>query len=238
MTLRSLFPAFALALACDGGTADDAQGTVQDQFDKQRERMVAEQLAGRDIRDARVLDAMRKVPRHLFVPASMRGSAYQDSPLPIGNDQTISQPYIVAYMTQALELKPTHKVLEIGTGSGYQAAVLSELAAQVYTIEIVGELATRATEALAAAGYRNVHVRHGDGYAGWPEHAPFDAIMVTAAPDHVPEPLVQQLAAGGRMIIPVGDRYQELRLIQKTENGLVERSTIPVRFVPLTRIPR
>lgn len=239
MTLRLLFPAFAFALACDGGTAGDAQqGSAQEQFDKQRERMVAEQLAGRDIRDPRVLDAMRKVPRHLFVPAPMRGSAYQDSPLPIGNDQTISQPYIVAYMTQALELKPSHKVLEIGTGSGYQAAVLGELAAQVYTIEIVGELAQRATKALADAGYQNIHVRHGDGYAGWPEHAPFDAIMVTAAPDHVPEPLIQQLAAGARMIIPVGTAYQELRLIQKTETGLVERSTLPVRFVPLTRIPR
>lgn len=238
MTLRSLFPAFAFALACGGRSAGDTEGSGQAQLDKQRERMVAEQLAGRDIRDARVLDAMRKVPRHLFVPVSMRDSAYQDSPLPIGNDQTISQPYIVAYMTQALELKPSHKVLEIGTGSGYQAAVLGELAAQVYTIEIVGELAQRATKTLADAGYKNIHVRHGDGYAGWPEHAPFDAIMVTAAPDHVPDPLIQQLAPGGRMIIPVGTTYQELRLIQKTETGLVERSTIPVRFVPLTRIPR
>ena len=235
MTLRCLVPALAFAGAC----ADNRQPPPpQEEFARQRERMVAEQLAGRDIRDPRVLDAMRKVPRHQFVPAARRSSAYEDFPLPIGRDQTISQPYIVAYMTQALDLQPSHKVLEIGTGSGYQAAVLAELAAQVYTIEIVGELATRATETLASAGYRNVHVRHGDGYAGWPEHAPFDAIMVTAAPDHVPEPLIQQLAAGGRMIIPVGDRYQELRLIQKTVNGLVERSTIPVRFVPLTRIPR
>jgi protein-L-isoaspartate(D-aspartate) O-methyltransferase len=200
--------------------------------------MVAEQLAGRDIHDPRVLDAMRKLPRHEFVPAPMRGNAYGDFPLAIGNGQTISQPYVVAYMTQSLELKPSHKVLEIGTGSGYQAAILGELAAQVYTIEIVGELAQDATKALADAGYQNVHVRHGDGYAGWPEHAPFDAIMVTAAPDHVPEPLIEQLAAGGRMIIPVGTHYQELRLIQKTEKGLVERSTLPVRFVPLTRIPR
>src|SRR5688572_26087617 len=239
MTLRCLFPALAFAGACADGTADSRQPRlVQDEFAQQRERMVAEQLAGRDIRDPRVLEAMRKVPRHQFVPAAMRGRAYGDFPLPIGNEQTISQPYIVAYMTQALELKPSHKVLEIGTGSGYQAAVLGELAAQIYTIEIVGELAERATKALADAGYRNVHVRHGDGYAGWPEHAPFDAIMVTAAPDHVPEPLIRQLATGGRMIIPVGDTYQELRLIQKTETGLVERSTIPVRFVPLTRIPR
>ena len=239
MTLRCLFPSLALAGACAGGAADDSgQRPVRDQFAQQRERMVAEQLAGRDIHDRRVLEAMRKVPRHQFVPASRRGSAYEDFPLPIGRDQTISQPYIVAYMTQALELKPSHKVLEIGTGSGYQAAILGELAAQVYTIEIVGELATRATKALADAGYRNVHVRHGDGYAGWPEHAPFDAIMVTAAPDHVPEPLIQQLAAGGRMIIPVGATYQELRLIQKTDQGLVERGTNRTGIVPLTRIPR
>jgi protein-L-isoaspartate(D-aspartate) O-methyltransferase len=239
MTLRCLCSALAVAVACAGGAADDAgQRPDLDQFARERELMVAEQLAGRDIRDRRVLEAMRNVPRHQFVPASRRGSAYADFPLPIGRDQTISQPYIVAYMTQALELKPSDKVLEIGTGSGYQAAVLGELAAHVYTIEIVGELATRATKALADAGYQNVHVRHGDGYAGWPEHAPFDAIMVTAAPDHVPEPLIQQLAAGGRMIIPVGAKYQELRLIQKTENGVLERGTIPVRFVPFTRIPR
>ena len=239
MNLRRWFPALALSGACAGGAADDRQQQPnQDEFAKQRERMVAEQLAGRDIRDPRVLDAMRKVPRHEFVPASMRGNAYQDFPLAIGAGQTISQPYVVAYMTQSLELKPSHKVLEIGTGSGYQAAVLGELAAQVYTIEIVGELATRATKALADAGYQNVHVRHGDGYAGWPEQAPFDAIMVTAAPDHVPEPLIQQLAPGGRMIIPVGTQYQELRLIQKTDKGLIERSRMPVRFVPLTRIPR
>ena len=203
-----------------------------------RERMVAEQMAARDITDARVLDAMRKVPRELFVPAAQRPLASEDHPLPIGKEQTISQPYIVAYMTQALELRPTHKVLEIGTGSGYQAAVLGELAAHVYTIEIVSELAERATQTLGEAGYKNIHVRHGDGYAGWPEQAPFDAIMVTAAPDHVPQPLIDQLAPGGRMIIPVGDHFQELRLIQRTEKGIVERSTLSVRFVPLTRKKR
>jgi protein-L-isoaspartate(D-aspartate) O-methyltransferase len=181
---------------------------------------------------------MRKVPRHLFVPPDRQRLAYADHPLPIGNDQTISQPYIVAYMTQALEVQPSHKVLEIGTGSGYQAAVLGELAAQVYTIEIVAELAERSKRTLASAGYANVHVRHGDGYAGWPEQAPFDAIMVTAAPDHVPQPLIDQLAPGGRMIIPVGDYFQELRLIQRTEKGVVERSSLPVRFVPLTRNKR
>ena len=212
--------------------------SAQEDLARMRERMVTEQLAARDIKDARVLAAMRKVERHRFVPIDLQRSAYDDNPLPIGRDQTISQPYIVAFMTQALELKPSHKVLEIGTGSGYQAAVLGEMAAQVYTIEIVKELADRATQTLADAGYRNVHVRHGDGYAGWPEEAPFDAIMVTAAPDHVPEPLVQQLAAGGRMIIPVGTTYQELRLITKTPKGTVERSVLPVRFVPLTRKPR
>jgi protein-L-isoaspartate(D-aspartate) O-methyltransferase len=210
----------------------------QDERARQRERMVAEQMVARDIKDPRVLAAMRKVPRHLFVPAEQQRLAYEDHPLPIGNDQTISQPYIVAYMTQSLEVKPEHKVLEIGTGSGYQAAVLAELVSQVYTIEIVKELADRATKSLADAGYKNVHVKHGDGYAGWPQVAPFDAIVVTAAPDHVPQPLIDQLAPGGRMIIPVGDYFQELRLIQRTDKGVVERSTIAVRFVPLTRTPR
>jgi protein-L-isoaspartate(D-aspartate) O-methyltransferase len=222
-------------MAGDGGAGG---GGAQDDFAQRRARMVAEQMAARDITDARVLDAMRKVPRHLFVPPDQQRAAYEDYPLPIGKDQTISQPYIVAYMTQALEVKPTHKVLEIGTGSGYQAAVLGELAAQVYTIEIVADLAERATKTLASAGYKNVHVRHGDGYVGWPEHAPFDAIMVTAAPDHVPQPLIDQLAPGGRMIIPVGDYFQELRLIHRTETGIVERSTLSVRFVPLTRNKR
>ena len=177
--------------------------------------MVAEQIEARGIRTAGVLEAMRRVPRHRFVPPELEGEAYEDHPLRIGNGQTISQPYIVAYMTDALELEPSHKVLEIGTGSGYQAAVLAERVREVYTIEIVAELADRATRVLRDLGYANVHVRHGDGYAGWLEHAPFDAIMVTAAPDHVPEPLVQQLAPGGRMIIPVGKGNQELRLIRK-----------------------
>jgi protein-L-isoaspartate(D-aspartate) O-methyltransferase len=168
----------------------------------------------------------------------LRDRAYADWPLPIGDDQTISQPYIVAYMTEALELTRAHRVLEVGTGSGYQAAVLAECAGEVYTIEIVATLAERAAATLAARGYRNVHVRHGDGYAGWPERAPFDAIMVTAAPDHVPEPLVAQLAIGGRMIVPVGSGEQYLRLIHKTHNGVVERSLLPVRFVPLTRRKR
>lgn len=235
MNGRGVVLAIALGAACGLPSRDGAERAPQDRYAGQRERMVAEQLAGRDIRDPRVLAAMRRVPRHLFVPMPQRVSAYEDYPLPIGQGQTISQPYIVAYMTQALKIEPAHKVLEVGTGSGYQAAVLGELAAEVYTIEIVGSLAERAKAALADAGYANVHVRHGDGYEGWPEEAPFDAIMVTAAPDHVPPPLIRQLAVGGRMIIPVGTGHQELRLIEKTDEGVIERSTIPVRFVPLTR---
>ena len=235
MAARAVLVGIALAVSCGSRTEQDPG---QDALARQREQMVARQLAGRDITDARVLTAARKVPRHRFVPAAFLDEAYRDYPVPIGDGQTISQPYIVAYMTQALALKPSHTVLEIGTGSGYQAAILGELAAQVYTIEIVKALADRAQGTLAEMGYRNVHVRHGDGYLGWPEHAPFDAIMVTAAPDHVPKPLVDQLAAGGRMIIPVGSDYQELRLIQKTDKGIVERSTLAVRFVPLTRNPR
>ena len=166
--------------------------------------MVDEQIVARDIKSPRVLDAMRKVPRHEFVPEAWRGGAYDDTPLPIGYDQTISQPYIVAYMSEALELDPSHRVLEIGTGSGYQAAILGELAKEVFTIEIVEPLAARARETLARLGHKNVHVRAGNGYLGWPEEAPFDRVMVTAAPDEVPPALVDQLKVGGLMAIPVG----------------------------------
>lgn len=199
--------------------------------------MVQDQLRGRDITDSAVLRAMSAVPRHELVPAEVRQFAYDDNPLPIGFGQTISQPYIVAYMTQAADIAPGDKVLEIGTGSGYQAAVLAELARDVYSIEIVPELAERARRDLHRLGYRNVHVRAGDGYAGWPEHAPFDAIVVTAAPDHVPPALVEQLAVNGRMVIPVGDRVQEMRVITRTARGVTEERTIPVRFVPLVRPP-
>ena len=213
-----------------------AAGNGQD-FQAMRERMVETQIKARDVQDAAVLQAMRKVPRHLFVPDDMRPYAYDDRPLPIGRGQTISQPYIVGYMTQALQLQPSHKVLEIGTGSGYQAAVLAELVKQVYSIEIVPDLAESARRALAQAGYRNVDVRSGNGYLGWPEHAPFDRIIVTAAPPEIPQALVDQLAVGGIMVVPVGTSYQEIVIITKTPSGVTERRTIEVRFVPMVSKP-
>lgn len=199
--------------------------------------MVDEQLRARGIRDPRVLDTMRRVPRHRFVPPSGQREAYADRPLPIGFGQTISQPYIVGFMTEALALEPADVVLEIGTGSGYQAAILSELAREVYTIEIVPELATRASQTLEALGYRNVHVRAGDGYQGWPEHAPFSKIMVTAAPEAVPQALVDQLAVGGKLILPVGPEGgpQELRILTRTARGVITERSLPVRFVPMVK---
>lgn len=198
--------------------------------------MVARQLRGRGISDARVLGAMSSVPRDKFVPKELRTSAYDDRPLPIGYGQTISQPYIVAFMTEQLQPKKDQRILEIGTGSGYQAAILSGLVAEVYTIEIVRPLAQRAEAVLRELGLRNVHVKAGDGYKGWPEHAPFDAIIVTAAPDHVPPPLIEQLKEGGRMVIPVGKSgAQELYLLEKQNGQAIQTAVIPVRFVPLTR---
>jgi protein-L-isoaspartate(D-aspartate) O-methyltransferase len=229
---RSLFGLTILFLA--GCVARDNEVQAGDVYAQARRQMVRYQLQGRDIRQERVLEAMGRVPRHRFVPASLCSRAYYDGALPIGHGQTISQPYIVAFMTQALNLEGHEKVLEIGTGSGYQAAILGELAKEVYTIEIVDPLAQQAKKLLAELGYENVHVRSGDGYRGWPGQAPFDAIMVTAAPDHVPQPLVDQLKVGGRMILPVGDYSQELVLIQKSAEGIVERSVLPVRFVPMT----
>ncbi len=202
-----------------------------------RRRMVAEQLAapGRDITNARVLEVMGRVPRQAFVPQRLRADAYDDHPLPIGHGQTISQPYIVAFMTEQLEPKPTDRVLEVGTGSGYQAAVLAELVAQVYTIEIVEELAHRAAADLKRLGYTNVQVRAGDGYKGWPEAAPFDSIIVTCAPERVPQPLIDQLKDGGRMIIPVGRIWnQELVLLRKRGAKLEQQEVLPVSFVPMT----
>jgi protein-L-isoaspartate(D-aspartate) O-methyltransferase len=198
-----------------------------------RNRLV-DLLAAQGITDKKVLEAMRKVQRHEFVPERYRDSAYDDHPLPIGMDQTISQPYVVAYMTQMLKLKGGEKVLEIGTGSGYQAAVLAEIAGKVYTIEILEPLARNADQTLKRLGYRNIFVKTGDGYKGWPEFAPFDAIIVTAAPDHVPQPLVEQLKVGGRMIVPVGEWFQRLILITKDEKGVTQQEDLPVTFVPMT----
>jgi protein-L-isoaspartate(D-aspartate) O-methyltransferase len=202
-----------------------------------RHRMVAEQLVapGRDITNIHVLSAMAKVPRHEFVPATLRPDAYKDYPLPIGHGQTISQPYIVAFMTEQLEPKPTDRILEVGTGSGYQAAVLAALVAQVYTIEIIDALAQQAASDLKRLGYTNVHVRSGDGYQGWADAAPFDAIIVTCAPERVPEPLVNQLREGGRIIIPIGPAYdQDLVLLRKRGGKLEQHAVLPVRFVPMT----
>jgi protein-L-isoaspartate(D-aspartate) O-methyltransferase len=227
----------ALTLTLGGFEAPPPLPPVEAAFAAARARMVHEQIAARGVTDARVLGAMLRVPRHEFVPASQRRLAYEDGPLPIGHGQTISQPYIVAFMTAALDPQPSDRVLEIGTGSGYQAAVLSGLVAEVYSIEIVEPLATRALADLQRLGYRNVQVRCGDGHLGWPEAAPFDAIVVTCAPEQVPPALVQQLKVGGRMIIPVGSQWeaQELVLLWKTANGLSKREVLPVRFVPMVR---
>jgi len=207
-------------------------------FTAARRRMLEEQLAGpgRGITNERVLAVMGKVPRHEFVPVEYRALAYEDHPLPIGHGQTISQPFIVAFMTEKLEPKASDKVLEIGTGSGYQAAVLAELVSNVYTIEIVEPLARRAETDLKRLGYTNITVRAGDGYKGWPEAAPFDAVIVTCAPDHVPQPLVDQLKEGGRMIIPVGSAGdQELYILRKRGAKVEKQAALPVRFVPMTR---
>ena len=198
--------------------------------------MVQQQLKARGIKDERVLASMAKVPREEFVPADARVDAYEDGPLPIGYDQTISQPYIVAFMTEQLRPKSSDRVLEIGTGSGYQAAILAELVADVYTIEIVEPLAKTAEATLQRLGYKNVRLKVGDGYKGWQEEAPFDAIIVTCAPDKVPRPLVDQLKDGGRMVIPVGERFaQQLYLLEKKNGQLKESATLPVRFVPMVR---
>ncbi len=200
--------------------------------------MVREQIESRGVSDPRVLAAMRKVPRHEFVPEHLTDAAYEDHPLPIGYGQTISQPYIVALMTELLHLTPAAKVLEVGTGCGYQTAVLAEIAAEVYSVEIIEPLASESADRLQRLGYRNIHVKHADGYLGWPEHAPFDAIVVTAGAEHVPPPLIQQLKPGGRMAIPVGEPHgeQSLLLVQKGSDGeIVTRNVTAVLFVPLTR---
>jgi protein-L-isoaspartate(D-aspartate) O-methyltransferase len=228
----------AISLITAASLCNQAGKTMNDRdkdpYYEQRRQMVNVQLAARDITNTKVLDAMAKVPRHRFVPTQYRNESYNDCPLSIGLGQTISQPYIVALMTQLAHIDSTSKVLEIGTGSGYQAAVLAALVNHVYTIEIVEPLCCRAESTLTQLGYSNVSVRCGDGYRGWPEAAPFDAVIVTAAPDHIPQPLIDQLKIGGRMVIPVGVHNQELLLITKTENGSATKAVIPVRFVPMT----
>lgn len=225
---KTLIFVFIMVLACEAARCGE------DRFTRLRRDMVKYQIKSRGVTDDRVLRAMDKVERHLFVPSGMRNMAYEDTPLPIGEGQTISQPYIVAFMTEAAAIGPGDKVLEIGTGSGYQAAVLAELAKEVYTIEILKPLADASAERLKAAGYKNVTVRWGNGYDGWPEKAPFDVIMVTAAPDSLPENLVGQLKTGGRMVVPIGRYFQELYLVTRTASGTEKKALLPVRFVPMT----
>lgn len=236
---------FALGLmllatpACNGQFYSDLTGSSQqseEEFATQRRKLV-ETLKSQGLKSRTVLDALLKVPRHKFVPASHRNRAYENRALPIAHDQTISQPYIVGYMTEAADIAPGDRVLEIGTGSGYQAAVLAELAKEVYSIEIVPALADSARNLLSELGYKNVQVKTGNGYLGWPEHAPFDAILVTAAPDEVPQALVDQLAVGGTMVVPVGTGYQQMVIITRNQSGIVERRTIPVAFVPMVGKP-
>ena len=210
---------------------------AKDEYKRERREMVEQQIRARGIEDESVLEAMLKVPRHKFVPENLVKEAYIDSPLPIGLNQTISQPFIVAYMTEAADISKKDKVLEIGTGSGYQAAILGELAKEVYTIEIIPELAERAAQVLQQLGYKNVFVKAGNGYLGIPEQAPFDAIVVTAAPDEIPQALVDQLAVNGKMVIPVGTENQEMLVIKKTKKGVTEKRMMKVRFVPMTGKP-
>jgi len=242
---RGLFFCIAAALAalagCAEGTREGARNSdipeqhIGQAVASKRVAMVREQIEARGIDDPRVLAALETVPRHLFVPEEVRSQAYRDSPLPIGHDQTISQPYIVAIMTSLLDLNESDRVLEIGTGSGYQAAILAEIIDSVYTIEIIEPLGRRAERTLVELGYDRVRVRIGDGYGGWPEAAPFDGIIVTCAPRDIPAPLIEQLAERGRMVIPYGDPwFQELVLVEKTGGDIRKTSILPVRFVPLT----
>ena len=241
LLLAATFLTMAIQPACGGSLKEREDSNLID-FNRsadagnrtaERKRMVETQIKRRGVKDERVLKAMEAVPRHEFMPPDQREKAYGDFPLPIGHGQTISQPYIVALMTELLAMKPGDRVLEIGSGSGYQAAVLAELEAEVYTIEIVEELAHQAKEVLDRLGY-SVHVRAGDGYAGWPEIAPFQGVILTAAPREVPRPLLDQLATGGRLVVPEGSQHQELVLYEKTAQEVKRRVIIPVRFVPMT----
>jgi protein-L-isoaspartate(D-aspartate) O-methyltransferase len=224
-----------LAIAVLAAAGCGQKAPLASEFAAQRQQMVQRQLMARGINEQRVLDAMAKVAREEFIPPESRAASYEDGPLPIGYGQTISQPYIVAFMTEQLRPKPSDRVLEVGTGSGYQAAILAELVSEVYSIEIVEPLGKNAEATLQRLGYKNVHVKIGDGYKGWSETAPFDAIIVTCAPDKVPQPLVDQLKDGGRMVIPVGDKFaQQLYLLEKKNGQLKQSATLPVRFVPMT----
>ncbi len=231
-----------IAVAVAAGVLTGSMGAMglqsqPDDFAELRDRMVREQIEARGVANPRVLAALRKVPRHRFVPADLVDRAYRDGPLPIGNGQTISQPYIVASMTELVDPEPNDRILEVGTGSGYQAAVLGELVREVHTIEIVPELAERSRKLLAELGYENVDVITGDGWKGLPAKAPFDGIVVTAAPAEIPPPLIRQLAVGAKLVIPVGRWDQMLRVVERTEDGLLDRGEYPVRFVPLVREP-
>ncbi|HOK99521.1 MAG TPA: protein-L-isoaspartate(D-aspartate) O-methyltransferase [Bacteroidales bacterium] len=234
MRLFQIFCAFIIVAGMD------CSSSQENDYVRWREQMVSDQIISRGIKDKKVIAAMRKVERHRFVPDEYKQVAYGDHPLPIGYEQTISQPYVVAFMTEALELKQTDRVLEIGTGSGYQAAILAEICDSVFTIEIVPELAQQAKLLLEQLGYKNIQVKHGDGYQGWIEKAPFDAIIVTCSPTKIPQPLKDQLREGGRMIIPVGysqtDQY--LYLIKKQNGRLVEKAVLPVRFVPMVNFEK
>lgn len=237
LDLCSLFPCLLVSLLFAvgfSGCREEKKSEKEGEFARLRERMVTTQLEARGIKDKRVLKVMREVPRHKFVLPQYHSQAYEDHPLPIGEGQTISQPYIVALMTECLQLKGREKVLEIGTGSGYQAAILAELCKEVYTIEILEPLAKRAEQTLKNLGYQNIRVKCGDGYLGWPEHAPFDGIIVTCAPEKVPPPLVEQLKKGGRLVIPVGTYFQNLKVIEKKRFRIMTHNILPVRFVPMT----
>jgi len=233
-----VLPVFSLISGCNSspkGLFHEKEPVKEiDSLTMSRSSMVETQIRARGVKDPLVLDAMKKVKRHLFIPQHLWHMAYNDYPLPIGHGQTISQPYIVGLMTELLELSGGERVLEIGTGSGYQAAILAEIARDVFTIEIIDELAQTAGERLKGMGYTNIHVKAGDGYQGWPEEAPFDAIIITAAPDHIPAPLIDQLAVDGVLVLPVGSQFQDLYRIRKTKDGLRKEKIAPVRFVPMT----
>ena len=237
--LLMCIPSYAAELSPNPSRIQSSRSNLTiEQFERKRRQMVEHQLHARGIQDERVLAAMSKVPRHRFVNFSWRDLAYRDRPLPIGHNQTISQPYIVAYMTETAEISPEDKVLEIGTGCGYQTAILGEIAQEVYSIEIIPQLAERAYRTLSQLGYKNIKVKTGDGYQGWVENAPYDAIIVTAAPEHIPQPLIDQLATNGKMVIPVGKLYQNMVVLTKTPDRIVKKKTIPVRFVPMRRTSR